>query len=78
VAVHGAGEVRRFSPQGEHVASVTLRVPGVTSCSFGGANLGTLFITTADSGPAGVGAHTGVVYALATDTRGRESSRFRG
>ena len=78
VAVHGAGEVRRFSPRGEPLARVSVPVPGVTSCTFGGPNLDILFITTAEAAAAGEGAKTGSVYALSTGTRGREPSRFRG
>ena len=47
VAVWGAGEVRRYSPGGEHVSSLKLPVSAPSSCAFGGVDLGTLFVTTA-------------------------------
>ncbi len=51
VAVHGAGEVRRYAPDGSIVA--TVGTPGarqVTSCALGGADGQTLFVTTATIG----------------------------
>jgi sugar lactone lactonase YvrE len=47
VAFHGSGSVRRFSANGELTAVVELPVSQVTSCCFGGEELGQLFITTA-------------------------------
>jgi sugar lactone lactonase YvrE len=73
VAAHGAGEVRRFDPDGRHVASV--RTPDaklVTSCAFGGADGRTLFVTTATIGlsPAELAAQpaAGRIHAIATDS----------
>ncbi|MHB1533610.1 MAG: SMP-30/gluconolactonase/LRE family protein [Acidimicrobiales bacterium] len=54
VAVYGAGEVRRYDPRGRLEQVVELPVMGVTSCTFGGEDLGELFITTARP-PAGAG-----------------------
>lgn len=39
--------VSRLSPGGEIVSAITLPVSNVTSCTFGGADLDTLYITTA-------------------------------
>ncbi|GAC1576555.1 MAG: CBU_1789 family Dot/Icm type IV secretion system effector [Candidatus Dormibacteria bacterium] len=78
VAVHGAGEVRRFSPRGEPLARVVLPVPGVTSCTFGGPLLDTLFVTTAAHAGLVEGSQPGSVYALKTGTRGRPPHRFMG
>jgi sugar lactone lactonase YvrE len=50
VAVWDAGEVRRYSPSGDLVARVRLPVSRPTSCCFGGADLATLFISTASKG----------------------------
>jgi len=47
VALFGAGEVRRYSPLGEHVESVRIAASQATSCCFGGADLDTLYITSA-------------------------------
>jgi len=47
VAFWGGGCVRRFSPKGELSMTVKLPVTQVTSCTFGGDDLGDLYITTA-------------------------------
>jgi sugar lactone lactonase YvrE len=54
VARFGAGCVVRIAPDGAIVGRVELPVTQVTSCTFGGEDLGDLFITTAheDFGPA--------------------------
>lgn len=55
VARWGAGCIVRVSPDGTLVDRVDLPVARVTSCTFGGDDLGDLYITTArgDAGPAG-------------------------
>jgi sugar lactone lactonase YvrE len=52
VALFEGGEVRRYAPDGELVARVPLPVSCPTSCCFGGADLATLFISTAHKSPA--------------------------
>jgi sugar lactone lactonase YvrE len=47
VAIWGAGEVRRFSPDGEQVAVVELEASQPSCCALGGPDGRTLFITTA-------------------------------
>ena len=47
VAFWGGGVVRRFDPDGRLKGIVELPVPRVSSCTFGGDDLGELFITTA-------------------------------
>lgn len=42
--------VRRFAPDGIQLGEIALPVPRVTSCTFGGDDLATLFITTASVG----------------------------
>jgi D-xylonolactonase len=46
----GGGRVTRFSPKGERLRTLLLPVPNVTSCTFAGAGLDTLYITTARYG----------------------------
>lgn len=47
-SVHNAiGKVVRYTPEGEVEREVTLPVPRPCGCSFGGANLDVLYITTA-------------------------------
>lgn len=47
VAVWGSSQVRRYSPAGECIASLTLPVTCPSSCAFGGQDWSTLFVTTA-------------------------------
>ncbi len=45
---HFAGaRISRFSPAGELLSVLPMPVPNITSCTFGGADMGDLFITTA-------------------------------
>jgi sugar lactone lactonase YvrE len=50
VAHWGGARVTRFTPRGEVDVTIALPASQVTSCAFGGADLGTLFITTAAIG----------------------------
>jgi sugar lactone lactonase YvrE len=47
VAIWGLGELRRYTPSGQLDTAVRLPVSQVTSVAFGGADLSTLYITTA-------------------------------
>jgi sugar lactone lactonase YvrE len=47
VAIMGAGQVRRYSPDGAPLACVQTSAPAVTNCAFGGADGADLFITSA-------------------------------
>jgi sugar lactone lactonase YvrE len=47
VAIWGAGQVRRLTPDGRHVATVRVGAAGTTSCAFGGRRRDRLYITTA-------------------------------
>ncbi len=47
VAIWGLGELRRYTPGGQLDTVVRLPVSQVTSAAFGGADLSTLYITTA-------------------------------
>jgi sugar lactone lactonase YvrE len=46
VALTGGGEVRRYSPEGKLLGRVKIATSGATSCAFGGADGGELFITS--------------------------------
>jgi sugar lactone lactonase YvrE len=46
MAVTGSGTVHRYSPQGELLMRVAINTPGATSCAFGGADGGDLFVTS--------------------------------
>jgi sugar lactone lactonase YvrE len=47
IAIHGAGQVRRYTPSGERTATVDLPAPHTTSVAFVGPQLDTLLITSA-------------------------------
>lgn len=47
VAIWDAWRVTRYSPQGQEMTSIKMPVPRPTSCCFGGANLDTLYVTSA-------------------------------
>lgn len=80
VAIWGGAEVRRFSPSGELLGTVTLPVDQPSSCAFGGD--GTLYITSARAGlsEAQLGAQplAGSVFAVSTKTEGVPVHDFAG
>ena len=50
VGLFGGAAVHRYSPDGELLAVVPLPVAQVTACTFGGPDLGTLYVTTSRQG----------------------------
>ena len=50
VAHFGGARITRYSPAGEILTVIPLPVPNITSCTFAGADLDTLYITTASTG----------------------------
>ena len=50
VAHFGGNRITRYSPQGEILQVVPMPVPNITSCTFAGADLETMYITTAKVG----------------------------
>jgi sugar lactone lactonase YvrE len=75
----GGSRVTCFSPHGERIGTVQLPVPQVTSCTFGGPDLSTLYITTAarnlnfDEYPL-----AGALFRVPTKTTGSSSPAFAG
>ena len=80
VAIHGSGEVRRYTPDGRLDTVVPLPVRQVTSVAFGGPQLSTLFITTArdDASPSGTSerSHAGDIFCCTPGTSGRPPFRY--
>ncbi|MDZ8185858.1 MAG: SMP-30/gluconolactonase/LRE family protein [Nostoc sp. ChiSLP02] len=72
--------VIRFNPQGEEILRIKLPVPLVTSCTFGGENLQTLYITTAsvDLSQAEIDKsfYSGDLFAFQSDVAGLPSYNF--
>ncbi len=67
--------VIRFDPDGKEMLRVSLPVPLVTSCTFGGENLTDLFITTASAGLSQAelkkSVEAGDLFCLQTDIKGQ-------
>lgn len=83
VALHGSGTVRRYLPDGS--LDQVIRVPSakmVTSCAFGGADLGDLYITSMSRGltPEGLRdqPHAGALFRCRPGVKGRQPFRFAG
>ncbi|WP_324651093.1 SMP-30/gluconolactonase/LRE family protein [Georgenia sp. H159] len=79
VAVNGAGQVHRYSPDGERLEVLRVPVPDVTACTHGGPSLTDLFITTSrlshggDAPPA-----AGALFVAAVDVPGLPVLPFAG
>ncbi|CAN5890434.1 SMP-30/gluconolactonase/LRE family protein [soil metagenome] len=82
VAMAHGGAVRRYTSDGvlDHV--LTLPVPMVTSCTFGGPELADLYITTASEEARHPGAvdhpHAGAVFRAALGVTGLPATPYRG
>jgi len=50
IAIWGAGQVRCYTPGGEHIATVEVPAPNTSSAAFVGRDRGTLLVTTAREG----------------------------
>ena len=72
--------VARFDPNGKLDTVIELPVPNVTSCTFGGSDLKTLFITTARMGMTeeelNNNPHAGSVFAYNASTKGKPDFKF--
>lgn len=82
VAMWGAGEVRRYSPDGEQVAVVEVAATQPSCCALGGADGRQLFITTARDGVAqdvlAAQPDAGRLFAVTVDVPGQPIQPFRG
>ncbi|GAB5518198.1 MAG: SMP-30/gluconolactonase/LRE family protein [Rhodothermales bacterium] len=81
VAHWGGSCVRRWNPHtSEHLATINVPAPHVTSCTFGGPKRDTLYITTARSGlsPEQVAAHplSGGLFACRPGVTGPSTEAF--
>ena len=76
------GRITRFSPKGEVKQVVPLPVPNVTSCTFGGAGLDRLFITTARYGLADGEVEkfplSGSLFSVNPGVKGLPTPHFQG
>ncbi|HEX6520730.1 MAG TPA: SMP-30/gluconolactonase/LRE family protein [Streptosporangiaceae bacterium] len=80
LAVFGSGELMRFTPDGHLDTVVRLPARQVTSATFGGPGLGTLYITTArenfTEADRRAEPHAGDIFACVPGTTGRPALRF--
>jgi sugar lactone lactonase YvrE len=74
VAIWGAGEVRCFTPAGEHRATVEVAAPNTTSVAFVGPDLDLMLITTASeqltADQMADFPHSGKLFTVSVDTTG--------
>ena len=79
IAFWGPGEVRRYDSDGNLDRTLHLSVPNVTAVAFGGPDLSTLLITTAQSSDDdGLTAGAGSLYAIEVGVAGAEPLYFNG
>jgi sugar lactone lactonase YvrE len=79
VAVYGAGSVRRYDPSGRLDEVVEVAASNVTACTFGGADLDRLYITTSRRGvDAGLEPAAGAVFSYDAGVRGQPARTFAG
>jgi sugar lactone lactonase YvrE len=80
VALWNGWSVRRYSPAGELLATVPVDAPLVSSCCFGGAGLGTLFITTSQEDMTAETRErypsSGRLFCADVDVAGRPADRY--
>jgi sugar lactone lactonase YvrE len=82
VAMWDGWSVRRYSPSGDLDRVVRLPVARVTSCAFGGADLGDLYITSASTGLSDAERQeqplAGALFVVRPGVRGLEATPFGG
>jgi sugar lactone lactonase YvrE len=77
VAIWGGGAVHRYNAEGRLDERVELPVSQVTSCCFGGADLDTLYVTSASRGTSGEPL-AGALFACRPGLRGLPATPFAG
>lgn len=74
---YGGKCIVRITPDGSIDRIIEMPVSNITSCTFGGPDYKTLFITTAASGAPAGERLCGGLFTLRTDTPGQQENRFR-
>ena len=81
VAIYGAGQVHRYSPQGRLRQILTVPAQEATCCAFAGPGLHTLYVTTATENFSDTQRRAdpaaGLMYRCDTDATGRPAAPFR-
>ncbi len=78
VAMWGAGEMIRMDPDGGIDLRITLPTPHVSACTFGGADMNELFITTSRQGLAVPDDNAGAVFVARPGITGVPVLPFQG
>jgi sugar lactone lactonase YvrE len=82
VAMFGGGAIHRYSPDGRLSAQVRLPVSNVTSCTFGGAGMNELYVTSTSQELEDAQRQeqplAGSVFRVRSDTVGMVPAAFRG
>lgn len=79
VALWGGGAVHGYAPDGSLIERIELPVPQVSACTFGGDDLGTLFITTSAQGlDADHGTEAGSLFSVRPGVAGMPVAAFAG
>jgi sugar lactone lactonase YvrE len=78
LSLWGGSAVNRYAPNGQLVDVIPMPVEQVTSCCFGGADLGDLYITTAARGHGGVNrpSPAGGLFRVRAEARGLPQALF--
>ena len=74
---YDGGCIVRISPEGKIDRVIEMPVRKVTTCTFGGADLKTLFVTTASVDAAPGERLAGGLFAIQCEVSGQEENRFR-
>ncbi len=80
VAQWGGSRISRWEPEGRLLEEISVPASQVSSCTFGGRNLDTLYVTTARYG---IGrsqvnneVHAGSLFSIVPGVRGRAANKF--
>ena len=81
VAIYGAGQVHRYTPEGELREVLSVPARETTSCAFAGPGLSRLYVTTATENwtdeERRAEPSAGLTYRFETDATGRPAAPFR-
>ncbi|WP_314648698.1 SMP-30/gluconolactonase/LRE family protein [uncultured Microbacterium sp.] len=79
VALWGGSAVHGYAPDGSLIERIELPVPRVSACTFGGDDLGTLYITTSAQGlDPDHGTEAGSLFAVRPGVTGMPAAAFAG
>lgn len=77
IALWGAGRVERYAPDASLDRSIALPAVQLTSCTFAGADLDRLFVTSAADGDT-ASPHAGALFEIDVGVKGLASCQFAG